>query len=112
MPDTPWYCYLARCRDGSLYVGTTTDLHRRVAEHNAGRGARYTRSRRPITLVWWECCATRSAALKREAEVRTWRKSRKEAAVANWLPPKTGHGQRITPEIACSADLDPARSKP
>jgi predicted GIY-YIG superfamily endonuclease len=54
MTDTLWYCYLARCCDGSLYVGITTDLHRRMAEHNAGRGAKYTRSRRPVTLVWWE----------------------------------------------------------
>jgi putative endonuclease len=83
MPDTPWYCYLARCRDGSLYVGTTTDLHRRVAEHNAGQGARYTRSRRPITLVWWDACETRSAALKREAQVRSWRKHRKERLAAS-----------------------------
>jgi predicted GIY-YIG superfamily endonuclease len=82
-----------------------------MAEHTAGRGAKYTRSRRPLTLVWWECYTTRSAALKREAEVRTWRKSRKEAAVANWLPPKTGQSQQITPETASSADLDPARSK-
>ena len=111
MTDALWYCYLIRCRDGSLYVGITTDLERRMAEHTAGRGARYTRSRRPLTLVWWECWATRSAALKREAEVRTWRKSPKEAAVANWLALNTGHSQQITPEIASSDDLDPARSK-
>jgi predicted GIY-YIG superfamily endonuclease len=89
MTDTLWYCYLARCCDGSLYVGITTDLHRRMAEHNAGRGAKYTRSSRPITLVWWECCATQSAALKREAAVRTWRKSHKEALIFNWLHAST-----------------------
>jgi putative endonuclease len=62
-----------------------------MAEHNAGRGAKYTRSRGPLTLVWWERCATQSAALQREAEVRTWRKSRKEAFISNWLHPKTAH---------------------
>ncbi len=83
MTDAQWYCYLARCSDGSLYAGVTTDLQRRMAEHNAGRGAKYTRSRRPITLVWWERWATPSEALKREAEIRAWRKSRKEAFIAN-----------------------------
>ena len=85
MTNAPWYCYLARCGDGSLYVGVTTDLQRRIAEHNAGRGAKYTRSRRPVTLVWWECWATPSEALKREAEIRAWRKSRKEAFIANQI---------------------------
>ena len=85
MTDARWYCYLARCGDGSLYVGVTTDLQRRSAEHNAGRGAKYTRSRRPITLVWWERWATPSEALKREAEIRAWRKSRKEAFIANQI---------------------------
>lgn len=73
-----WYCYLARCRDGSLYAGMTTDLNRRAQERNEGKGAKYTRSRRPVTLVWWERFCTKSAALKREAEVKKWRKSRKE----------------------------------
>ena len=89
MTDARWYCYLARCGDGSLYVGVTTDLQRRMAEHNAGRGAKYTRSRRPVTLVWWERWATPSEALKREAEIRAWRKSRKEAFIANWSRPNT-----------------------
>ena len=78
MTDKAWYCYLARCRDDSLYAGTTTDLNRREEEHNQGKGAKYTRSRRPVTLVWWERFGTKSAALKREAEVKKWRKSRKE----------------------------------
>ena len=89
MTNALWFCYLARCRDGSLYAGVATDLQRRIAEHNAGRGARYTRSRRPVTLVWWERWATRSEALKREAEVRRWRQSRKEALIANWRRPTT-----------------------
>jgi putative endonuclease len=69
MTDTLWYGYLVRCRDGSLDVGVTTDLERRMAEHTAGRGAKYTRSRRPLTLVWWECCATRSTAVVRKNSI-------------------------------------------
>ena len=64
--DAQWYCYLARCGDGSLYAGVATDLQRCMAEHNAGRGVKYTRSRRPIALVWWGRWATPSEALKRE----------------------------------------------
>jgi putative endonuclease len=78
MHETTWYFYLVRCRDGSLYAGITTDLHRRVGEHNEGVGAKYTRSRRPVRLVWQESFCSKSAASKRESEVKTWRKPRKE----------------------------------
>lgn len=65
------FVYLLRCADGSLYTGVTTDLARRVQEHNSGvRGARYTRSRRPVKLVHSEACDSRSAALKREAAIK------------------------------------------
>jgi len=61
-----WAVYLVRCADGSLYTGVATDVARRVAQHNAGTGARYTRSRRPVTLVHQEPAADRPAALRRE----------------------------------------------
>lgn len=48
----PWFVYIVRCRDGSLYTGATNDLDKRVRAHNAGKGARYTRSRRPVELVF------------------------------------------------------------
>lgn len=64
------YVYLARCRDGSLYCGWTTDPAAREAAHNAGRGAAYTRSRRPVRLVYVERLADRSAALKREHAIK------------------------------------------
>ena len=67
---TGWYVYLARCRDGTLYSGATTDPERRIAVHNSGRGAAYTRSRRPVELVYIEAADTRSAALKREAAIK------------------------------------------
>ena len=81
MSDRTWYCYLVRCRDHSLYAGITTDLNRREKAHNEGSGARYTRSRRPVRLVWWARFCTKSAALRREAEVKKWRKSRKEKLI-------------------------------
>ena len=70
------FTYILRCRDGSLYTGWTNDLRRRVRAHNAGRGARYTRSRRPVELIWFEVHPDKSAALRREAAVK--RLSREE----------------------------------
>jgi len=64
------YTYVVQCSDGTYYTGWTEDLERRVAAHNAGRGARYTRSRRPVRLVYYELCADRSGAMQREATLR------------------------------------------
>lgn len=61
-----FYCYLLECADGTYYTGWTTDPPRRLAQHNAGRGARYTRSRRPVRLVYLEELPDRAAAMKRE----------------------------------------------
>lgn len=65
-----YFVYLLRCSDGTLYTGTTNDLRRRVQQHNAGKGARYTAGRRPVALVYVENCASRSEALRREAALR------------------------------------------
>jgi putative endonuclease len=78
----PYVTYLLRCADGSLYCGYTTDLDARVATHNAGKGAAYTRSRRPVRVAWWQSFETLSEALRREAEIKRWPKARKEALVA------------------------------
>jgi len=61
---------MLRCRDGTLYTGATNNLERRVAVHGRGRGAAYTRARLPVTLVWSEPAADRSAALRREAALK------------------------------------------
>ena len=78
-----WFVYIVRCADRSLYTGITTDLERRVAEHNSGlpAGARYTRVRRPVTLVYHEHQASRSAAGKREHSIRHLSKADKEQLV-------------------------------
>ena len=65
-----YFVYLLRCRDGSLYCGSTNDVAARVAAHNAGRGAKYTRSRLPVTLVYYERTQEKSAALKREYAIK------------------------------------------
>ena len=65
-----WYVYLLRCGDGSLYTGVTNDLSRPLAAHQAGRGAKYTRSRLPVELVYQEMLPDRSAALRREAAIK------------------------------------------
>jgi len=62
--------YILQCADGTLYTGWTTDLERRLRVHNSGQGARYTRGRRPLRLVYREEQPTRSAAQKREAAIR------------------------------------------
>jgi putative endonuclease len=77
----PWTVYLARCSDGSLYTGITTDPTRRMAEHNSGCGAAYTRTRLPIRLVYCESAEDRSGALRREHAIRRLTRSEKEALV-------------------------------
>lgn len=65
-----WYVYMLRCGDGSLYTGSTTDVERRLREHQGGTGARYTRSRPPVTLAYAEKAPDRSAAQRREAAIK------------------------------------------
>ena len=75
----PWIVYMLRCSDGSLYTGITKNLEQRLAKHNDGTGAKYTRSRLPVELVWHEVAETESDARKREAEIKTWKRNEKFA---------------------------------
>lgn len=70
MTESPWVVYLVECSDESLYAGITTDVEARVAKHNQGSGAKYTRTRRPVALVYAEQAVDRGAALKREHEIK------------------------------------------
>ena len=81
-----WFVYLAECRDGSLYTGVATDVARRVATHNAGRGAAYTRGRRPVRCIHAEPAADRSAALRREYAIKQMPAAAKRA-LANGKDP-------------------------
>ncbi len=67
-----WYVYMLKCKDGSIYTGITTDIARRVDEHNGilGNGARYTRARQPVRLIYQEACENRSQASKREYAIK------------------------------------------
>ena len=65
-----WYLYILRCKDGSLYTGITTDVEKRLEAHRAGKGAKYTRGRGPLELVYKEECGDHSDALRREAEIK------------------------------------------
>jgi putative endonuclease len=78
----PWFVYLARCADDTLYCGITNDLAARFAAHNAGKGARYTRSRTPLELVFSRRCATRSRALKLEYRVKQLTRAEKLLLIA------------------------------
>lgn len=80
------YTYLLRCADGSLYCGFTTDLERRLKAHNAGTGAKYTRSRRPVTLVYYESYSTKQEALSREWHLKRLTRQQKLDLIQN----KTG----------------------
>ena len=76
-----WYLYILRCRDTTLYTGITVDVEKRFAAHSAGRGAKYTRGRGPLELVYRERCGTHSDALKRERIVKSMRRSQKEKMI-------------------------------
>lgn len=76
------HVYMVRCADGSLYTGYALDPQARVKVHNSGKGAKYTRSRMPVSLVYSEECESLSAALKRERELKPWSRAKKEALIA------------------------------
>jgi len=77
------YTYIVECADGTLYTGWTTDLKRRVATHNAGRGAGYTRQRRPVRLVYWEEHGSRTGARRRDRQLKRMTRARKLLLIAD-----------------------------
>lgn len=78
-----YFVYILRCADDTLYVGVTNDIERRVHQHNhAKTGAKYTKMRRPVMLVYSEKCVDKSAACKREWEIKQWSRSEKLALIA------------------------------
>ena len=73
-----WYLYILRCKDNSLYTGITTDVEKRMEAHRSGKGAKYTRGRGPLELVYSEECGDHSTALKREHEIKRLSRQEKE----------------------------------
>lgn len=90
----PWYVYIVECRDGTLYTGVTNDLEARLAAHNAGRGARYTRSRSPVRLVWSKRARGRSAALRREHAIKGMSRDGKLRIIGRRVEPASGREPR------------------
>ena len=80
--ESIWYLYILRCADGTLYTGITTDVEKRLEAHRSGKGAKYTRGRAPLELVYREACGTHSDALKREVAVKRMRRKEKETLLA------------------------------
>lgn len=79
--EKEWYLYILRCKDGSLYTGITVDLEKRLAAHRSGKGAKYTRGRAPLELVYTEKCPDHSTALRRELEIKGLAREEKEKLV-------------------------------
>lgn len=75
--EPAWFLYIVECNDGSLYTGITNDILKRVQKHNDGKGASYTRTRRPVKLLYYEACVNRSAALIRECAVKSLPRDKK-----------------------------------
>ncbi|PID61728.1 MAG: endonuclease [Gammaproteobacteria bacterium] len=85
-PAGSWQVYMVRCADDSLYTGVSSHLQRRFREHNRGsRGARYTRTRRPVTLVYCEAADNRASAQQREAAIRRLSRAAKRTLAAAWI---------------------------
>lgn len=78
------FTYLVKCRDGTLYCGWTNCLEKRLEAHNSGKGAKYTKSRRPVELVYWEEFDTKEEAMRREAAVKRLTRKEKEELVKGW----------------------------
>lgn len=79
------YVYMVRCRDGSLYTGWTVDVAARVAAHNAGKGAKYTKARLPVTLVYTEECGDKQAAMQREWAIKQMTREEKMRLCSSFL---------------------------
>jgi len=75
--ESVWYVYILRCADDTLYTGISTDVEKRLQAHRSGRGAKYTRSRCPLSLVYQECCGSHSQALKRECCIKSMTRQEK-----------------------------------
>lgn len=98
-----WFVYILECSDHTLYTGITTDLERRIREHNSAcGGARYTRSRRPVTLVYAERCKCRSSACRREYRIKRLSRAQKQLLIMRLGPeaPSATHW----PSVEISAD--------
>jgi putative endonuclease len=92
-----WIVYIVECADATLYAGVTTDVEARLATHNEGLGAKYTRTRRPVSLVYLERAVDRGAALKREHEIKRMSAAEKRALIARAKGQRGPAHHRVSP---------------
>lgn len=78
------YTYIVKCSDGTFYTGWTTNVEKRIEVHNAGKGAKYTKPRRPVELVYHEEFQTKEEAMRREYEIKRMTRRKKEQLIAAW----------------------------
>lgn len=83
------FAYIVRCADGTLYSGYTNDIERRIATHNSGKGAKYTKTRLPVTLAYYEVFDNKSEAMKREAAYKKLKKLQKEELIKGFINKKS-----------------------
>ena len=83
-----WFVYILDCADGTLYTGITNNLKKRIAAHNAGKGAKYTRGRGPVALVFKKRCVNKSGALKQEAKIKKLNRTGKREFINKKTGPK------------------------
>lgn len=83
--DNKWFLYILQCGDGTLYTGVTNDIEKRLEAHRQGKGAKYTRGRGPLRLVYRETCPDRSCAQHREAQVKKLSRTKKQEMIGAFL---------------------------
>ena len=96
--NQPWFVYILRCNDGSYYIGVSADLKERVKEHNAGQGSAFTKKRRPVKLVYAEEQGSYASARKREAQLKGWRREKKECLINGFPSTRPSVRQAHRPE--------------
>jgi putative endonuclease len=105
VPSAPWMVYILRCSDGSLYTGITTNLQRRILEHNApAGGSKYTRPRRPVVLVYNEAAASRSEAMQRESQIKSLPLPKKQQLLASLTAPAAISAEKESPDFIARGD--------
>jgi putative endonuclease len=82
----PWTLYILKCKDGTLYTGIAKDVDKRLKAHNDGKGAKYTRARRPVSLLYQESCKSRTQALVRECAVKALPRNKKQDLISTVSP--------------------------
>ncbi len=96
------YTYILRCADGTYYCGWTNDLDKRLRAHNEGRGAKYTRSRRPVALAYWETFETKKEAMSREWAIKHLPRNKKERLIRSGAAAGPGAAGSLTPQTDTS----------